>query len=85
MKKLSKTILQNVIIENRTEFYNTQVNVKIAEGIKICIQITIDFFKSKGKIHVIPNEGLVFTFFICFSNGSFRISLVHGFKVLSNL
>ena len=55
--------------------------IKIAEGYKDLHKITVDFFKSKGKLFsVIPNEGLVFTIFYVFAMLVLGFHLWHGFQ-----
>jgi len=79
-EEASKTGAQTYI-ENRTEFFNTQAKVKIGEGYKDLYKLTIDFFKSKGKLfNVIPNEGLVFTILYVLSMAVLGFHLLHGFS-----
>ncbi|CCG54580.1 Probable Succinate dehydrogenase, cytochrome b subunit [Flavobacterium indicum GPTSA100-9 = DSM 17447] len=55
--------------------------IKIAEGYKDLHKITIEFFKSKGKLFgAIPNEGLLFTIFYVFSMAVLGFHLWHGFQ-----
>jgi succinate dehydrogenase / fumarate reductase cytochrome b subunit len=68
-------------IENKTELYNTQAKVKIAEGYKDLHKVTYAFFKSKAKLfNVIPNEGLFFTLFYVLSMAVLGFHLWHGFQ-----
>ncbi|HOD09128.1 MAG TPA: succinate dehydrogenase cytochrome b subunit [Flavobacterium sp.] len=79
-EEASKTGAQTYI-ENRTEFFNTQAKVKIGEGYKDLYKLTIDFFKSKGKLfNVIPNEGLVFTILYVLAMAVLGFHLLHGFS-----
>lgn len=72
---------QGLEIRNKTEFYNKVANVKMGEGYKDLHKLTIDFFKSKGKLfNVIPNEGLVFTIFYVFAMLVLGFHLWHGFQ-----
>jgi succinate dehydrogenase / fumarate reductase cytochrome b subunit len=55
--------------------------IKIAEGYKDLHKITIEFFKSQGKLFgAIPNEGLLFTIFYVFSMAVLGFHLWHGFQ-----
>lgn len=72
---------QGLEIRNKTEFYNKAANVKMGEGYKDLHKLTIDFFKSKGKLfNAIPNEGLVFTIFYVFAMLVLGFHLWHGFQ-----
>lgn len=72
---------QGLEIRNKTEFYNKVANVKMGEGYKDLHKLTIDFFKSKGKLfNTIPNEGLVFTIFYVFAMLVLGFHLWHGFQ-----
>lgn len=72
---------QGLEIRNKTEFYNKVANVKMGEGYKDLHKLTIDFFKSKGKLfNAIPNEGLVFTIFYVFAMLVLGFHLWHGFQ-----
>lgn len=72
---------QGLEIRNKTEFYNKVANVKMGEGYKDLHKLTIDFFKSKGKLfNAIPNEGLVFTVFYVFAMLVLGFHLWHGFQ-----
>ena len=74
-------IQQGLEIRNTTEFYNKAANVKMGEGYKDLHKLTIDFFKSKGKLfNTIPNEGLVFTIFYVFAMLVLGFHLWHGFQ-----
>jgi len=75
-----KNNIPNYIV-NRTEFYNTQAKVKVAEGYKDLHKLTKDFFQSKGKfLNVIPNEGLFFTIIYVLAMGVLSFHLLHGFQ-----
>jgi succinate dehydrogenase / fumarate reductase cytochrome b subunit len=68
-------------IENRTDFYNAQAKVKVGEGYKDLYKLTVDFFKSKGKLfNAIPNEGLLFTLLYVLAMGILSFHLLHGFQ-----
>jgi succinate dehydrogenase / fumarate reductase, cytochrome b subunit len=64
---------KQLIIKNKTELYNAQVNVKIADLYKDLHLITIDFFKDK-------KYGLYFTIFYVFSMLILAFHLWHGFQ-----
>ena len=64
---------KQLIIKNKTELYNAQVNVKIADLYKDLHLITIDFFKDK-------KYGLYFTLFYVFSMLILAFHLWHGFQ-----
>ncbi|WP_374540570.1 succinate dehydrogenase cytochrome b subunit [Flavobacterium sp.] len=53
----------------------------VFKGYKDLYKITIEFFKSKGKLFgAIPNEGLLFTIFYILSMGALAFHLWHGFQ-----
>ncbi len=60
-------------IENRTEFFNTQAKVKIAEGYKDLHKITVAFFKN-------PKFGLIATILYVLAMFVLAFHLLHGFK-----
>jgi succinate dehydrogenase / fumarate reductase cytochrome b subunit len=60
-------------IENRTEFYNAQANVKIGEGYKDLHKITVAFFKD-------PKFGLIATLLYVFAMFVLAFHLLHGFQ-----
>jgi succinate dehydrogenase / fumarate reductase cytochrome b subunit len=60
-------------IENRTEFYNTQAKVKIADGYKDLHKITIAFFKD-------PKFGLIATLLYVLAMIVLAFHLLHGFS-----
>lgn len=61
-----------VVIKDRTEFYNAQANIKIAEGYKDLYKITVDFFKQ-------PKYGLLYTILYVISMIVLGFHLFHGF------
>lgn len=63
----------SVLVKNKTEFYNQEVNVKIGEGYKDLHKITIAFFKDK-------KYGLVYTILYVLAMGVLAFHLNHGFK-----
>ncbi len=62
----------NVDIHNRTEFFDRNAKVKIAEGYKDLYKITIDFFKD-------PKYGLIYTLLYVLSMIVLAYHLKHGF------
>lgn len=62
----------NLEIKNRTDFYDKNAKVKIAEGYKDLYKITVDYFKE-------PKYGLFFTLFYTFSMVVLGFHLFHGF------
>ena len=53
----------------------------VFRGYKDLYKITIEFFKSQGKLFgAIPNEGLLFTIFYVFSMAVLGFHLWHGFQ-----
>jgi succinate dehydrogenase / fumarate reductase, cytochrome b subunit len=60
-------------IENRTEFFNTQAKVKIAEGYKDLHKITVAFFKN-------PKFGLIATILYVLAMFVLAFHLLHGFN-----
>ncbi|HEX9980563.1 MAG TPA: succinate dehydrogenase cytochrome b subunit [Flavobacterium sp.] len=61
-----------VDIKNRTEFFDKNAHVKIAEGYKDLYKITVDFFRD-------PKLGLVFTLLYVLSMAVLAFHLWHGF------
>lgn len=61
-----------VLIKNKTEFFDAGADLKIAEGYKDLYKITIDFFKDE-------KAGLWFTLFYLFSMAVLGFHLYHGF------
>lgn len=61
-----------VYIKDRTDFYNTQANVKIKEGYKDLYKITVAFFKD-------AKYGLLFTLLYVLSMAVLAFHLYHGF------
>jgi len=59
-------------IKNRTEFYNSQYNLKVAEGYKDLHKITVAFFKQ-------PQYGLLYTILYVISMVVLGFHLYHGF------
>lgn len=59
-------------IKNRTEFYNSQVNLKVGEGYKDLHKITVAFFKQ-------PQYGLLYTILYVISMVVLGFHLYHGF------
>ena len=62
-----------VYIKNRTEFFNTQADVKVGEGYKDLYKITVDFFKDP-KIGIFATLGYVLAMFVL------AFHLWHGFQ-----
>ena len=62
-----------VYIKNRTEFYNTQADVKVGEGYKDLYKITVAFFKD-------PKYGLIATILYVVAMGVLAFHLLHGFQ-----
>jgi succinate dehydrogenase / fumarate reductase cytochrome b subunit len=60
-------------IENRTEFINTQANLKVGEGYKDLYKITVAFFKD-------PQYGLIATILYVIAMGVLSFHLLHGFQ-----
>ncbi len=60
-------------IENRTEFYDAQANVKIKEGYKDLHKITVAFFKD-------PQTGLIATVLYVLAMVTLAFHLLHGFQ-----
>jgi succinate dehydrogenase / fumarate reductase cytochrome b subunit len=60
-------------IENRTEFYNAQANVKVGEGYKDLHKITVAFFKN-------PKFGLIATLLYVLAMFVLAFHLLHGFS-----
>jgi succinate dehydrogenase / fumarate reductase cytochrome b subunit len=60
-------------IENRTEFYDAQANVKIKEGYKDLHKITVAFFKD-------PQTGLIATILYVLAMFTLAFHLLHGFQ-----
>lgn len=61
-----------IIIKNKTEFFDAGANLKIAEGYKDLYKITVDFFKD-------AEYGLWYTLFYVFSMMVLGFHLYHGF------
>lgn len=61
-----------VIIKNKTEFYDATANLKIAEGYKDLYKITVDFFQD-------AEYGLWYTLFYVFCMIVLAFHLYHGF------
>lgn len=61
-----------VVIKNRTEFFDAGADLKIAEGYKDLYKITVDFFKDEKL-------GLVFTLFYVLAMAVLGFHLYHGF------
>ena len=61
-----------IVIKNRTEFFDAGADLKIAEGYKDLYKITVDFFKNE-------QYGLWFTLFYVFSMAVLGFHLYHGF------
>ena len=61
-----------VLIKNKTEFFDAGADLKIAEGYKDLYKITIDFFKDE-------KAGLWFTLLYVFSMAVLGFHLYHGF------
>lgn len=59
-------------IRNRTEFYNAETGLKMAEGYKDLYKITVDFFKH-------PEYGLIATLLYVISMIVLAFHLFHGF------
>jgi succinate dehydrogenase / fumarate reductase cytochrome b subunit len=59
-------------IKNRTEFYNTETGLKMAEGYKDLHKITVDFFQQ-------PTYGLLYTLLYVLSMLVLAFHLYHGF------
>jgi succinate dehydrogenase / fumarate reductase, cytochrome b subunit len=64
---------QQIYIKNRTEFYNSQANVKVGEGYKDLHKITFAFFKD-------PKMGLLSTILYVIAMGVLAFHLLHGFS-----
>lgn len=62
-----------VYIKNRTEFFNTQADVKVGEGYKDLYKITVAFFKH-------PKYGLIATILYVVAMGVLAFHLLHGFQ-----
>lgn len=62
-----------IYIKNRTEFYNTQADVKVGEGYKDLYKITVAFFKD-------PKYGLIATLLYVVAMGVLAFHLLHGFQ-----
>jgi succinate dehydrogenase / fumarate reductase cytochrome b subunit len=60
-------------IANKTDFMNTQANVKVGEGYKDLYKITVDFFKH-------PKFGLIATILYVLSMFVLAFHLLHGFQ-----
>ena len=60
-------------IENRTEFFNTQAKIKVAEGYKDLHKITIAFFKD-------AKYGLIATILYVLAMMVLAFHLLHGFS-----
>lgn len=60
-------------IKNRTEFFNTQADVKVGEGYKDLYKITVAFFKH-------PKYGLIATLLYVVAMGVLAFHLLHGFQ-----
>lgn len=61
-----------VVIKNRTEFFDAAADLKIAEGYKDLYKITVDFFQNE-------KSGLWFTLFYVLSMAVLGFHLYHGF------
>lgn len=61
-----------VVIKNRTDFYDAGADLKIAEGYKDLYKITVDFFQDE-------KSGLWFTLFYVICMGVLAFHLYHGF------
>ena len=61
-----------IVIKNRTEFYNAQANVKIKEGYKDLYKITVAFFKD-------AKFGLIYTLLYVLAMAVLAFHLFHGF------
>jgi len=59
-------------IKNRTEFYNTETGLKMAEGYKDLHKITVDFFQQ-------PTYGLLYTLLYVLAMLVLAFHLYHGF------
>jgi succinate dehydrogenase / fumarate reductase cytochrome b subunit len=64
---------QMIKIENRTEFFDAQANVKIKEGYKDLHKITVAFFKD-------PKTGLIATILYVLAMITLAFHLWHGFQ-----
>jgi succinate dehydrogenase / fumarate reductase cytochrome b subunit len=64
---------QMIKIENRTEFFDAQANVKIKEGYKDLHKITVAFFKD-------PKTGLIATILYVIAMITLAFHLLHGFQ-----
>jgi len=60
-------------IANKTDFMNTQADVKVGEGYKDLYKITVDFFKH-------PKFGLIATILYVLSMFVLAFHLLHGFQ-----
>lgn len=60
-------------IANKTDFMNSQANVKVGEGYKDLYKITVDFFKH-------PKFGLIATILYVLSMFVLAFHLLHGFQ-----
>lgn len=70
--KGSEMMPANLEIRNRTEFYNKQTNLKMADGYMDLYRITVDFFKD-------PQYGLIATILYAISMVVLGFHLFHGF------
>ncbi len=68
----SQVVSGQVVIKNRTEFFDAGADIKIAEGYKDLYKITVEFFKDE-------KAGLWFTLFYVFSMAVLGFHLYHGF------
>lgn len=64
--------ISGVEVKNRTEFFDPNAKVKVADGYKDLHKITIDFFKE-------PQYGLLFTLLYVLSMAVMAFHLLHGF------
>lgn len=61
-----------LVIKNRTDFYDARADLKVAEGYKDLYKITVDFFQDE-------KSGLWFTLFYVLSMAVLGFHLYHGF------
>src|SRR5690606_36257245 len=68
----SQVVSGQVVIKNRTEFFDAGADIKIAEGYKDLYKITVEFFQDEKL-------GLWYTLFYVFSMAVLGFHLYHGF------